>query len=223
MVIYLDGASFSAIEQYRNQVAGFTCNPTLMMQSLALRYEEFAKKALEYSEGKPFSFEVLADDSQGIYEQAHKISSWGENVFVKVPVMMTNGLDTYNIIRELAKDGIKLNVTAVFTLQQIRAVARSLTDTPAIISIFAGRIADTGRDPTPLFTEATRVKEANTQILWASPREVYNYYQAEQVGADIITMPPDLIKKLALKGKDLTQYSRETVQQFYEDGKGLTL
>lgn len=223
MNIYLDGASFQSMEDYGDRVAGFTSNPSLMKQSGVESYAEFADLFLLEAKGKPISFEVLADDSQGIYDQAHKIAAWGNNVYVKVPVMMTNGLDTYNIIRQLASEGIKLNITAVFTLQQIRAVARSLTDTPAIISIFAGRIADTGVDPMPLFTDALRVKNANTQILWASPREVYNYYQAEQVGADIITMPPDLIKKLALKGKDLTQYSRETVEQFFLDGQGLTL
>jgi len=229
MVIYLDGASFPAMEQYRDQVQGFTSNPSLMKSSGVDDYEKFAKLFLSAAQGKPVSFEVLADESQEIYAQARKIASWGDNVYVKVPVLKINewdGIavnDNYGVINLLSNEGIKLNVTAVMTLAQIRAVARSLNpEVPAIISIFAGRIADTGRDPIPFFTEAARVKHDKTKILWASPREVYNYYQAQQV-ADIITMPPDLIKKLSLKDKDLTQYSRETVEQFYNDGKGLSL
>ena len=203
-------------------VDGYTFNPTLMKGTK--NYSVFGRYAAKEVFPKPISFEVIADDLGEMNEQAIDIASWGENVYVKIPVMDTQGTPTTLLIYNLSRLGIKVNVTAVFTSSQIHIVARSLwPKTPSIISIFAGRIADTGKDPVPLFYEAMRVKHANTETLWASTREVYNYYQAQQCGADIITMSPDLIKKLSLKDKDLTEYSRETVKQFYEDGKGLSL
>lgn len=219
MKIYLDGPTLA---QMSLPVDGYTFNPSLMRALNVTNYSVFARMALECAGGKPVSFEVLADDLPTMDRQAREIASWGENVYVKIPVMTTEKDPTTLLIHLLAQDGIKVNVTAVMTLEQIRTVARVLTDTPAIISIFAGRIADTQKDPTPLFTEAQRVKHANTQILWASTREVYNVKQAEGI-ADIITLSPELFSKLNLKGKDLNEYSRETVQQFYKDAQGIEL
>ena len=160
----------------------------------------------------------------GMEAQAREIASWGDNVYVKIPCTNTKAESTALLIRKLSAEGIKLNITAVMTFDQIKNLARCLhPQTPSILSIFCGRIADTGRDPVPFITQASRVKHAATKILWASTREVLNFKQAQACGADIITMTPDLIKKLDLSGKDLALYSLDTVKQFYEDAKGLTL
>lgn len=223
MVIYLDGADPVQMHTYHERVSGFTTNPSLMRNCGVSNYRDFAALALGAAGGKPVSFEVFADDFETINSQAREIHSWGANIYVKVPACLTSGESCATLIRRLSQDGIKLNVTAVLTYDQINTLTRCLLYAPAILSIFAGRIADTGRDPIPFIMQAGRVKHHDTQILWASPREVYNYYQAQQAGCDIITMPPDLIRKLELKGKDLAAYSRETVQQFFNDGKGLVL
>ena len=223
VAIYLDGASFKSMKELEPVVSGFTTNPSLMKHDGVIDYRAFKDVVLAAVNGKPVSFEVFGDDVDSIYRQANEIASWGENVYVKIPVMRTSGKDNYAIIADLSKQ-MKLNVTAILTLDQIRIVARSLSFFhPSIISIFAGRIADTGRDPIPFFTEATRIKSGKTEILWASTREVYNYYQAQQCGADIITMPPSMIQKLSLKDKDLNEYSRETVSMFLKDSEGLSL
>lgn len=218
--LFLDGADLNSMADYYPD--GYTTNPSLMRKAGIKHYGEFAKALISGAIGKPISFEVLADDLPTMDRQAREIASWGESVYVKIPVTTTSGDSTALLIHLLAADGIKVNVTAVMTLEQIRTVARVLTATPAIISIFAGRIADTQKDPTPLFTEAQRVKHANTEILWASTREVFNVKQAEGI-ADIITLSPELFSKLNLKGKDLKEYSRETVCQFYKDAQGIEL
>jgi len=185
---------------------------------------EFAELALKIANGKPISLEVFADDMEGMESQAREISSWGDNVYVKIPCTNTKAESTALLIRKLSAEGIKLNVTAVMTFDQINNLARCLhPTTPSILSIFCGRIADTGRDPVPFITQASRVKHAETKILWASTREVLNFKQAQACGADIITMTPSLIEKLDLSGKDLALYSLATVKEFYEAGKCLTL
>lgn len=222
MVIYLDGADWETMRRLHHVVQGFTTNPSLMRSAGIANYRDFAEGILSFT-SKPISFEVFADDMDGMERQAREIASWGENVYVKIPVTNTKGESTGLLTRKLGRDGIKLNVTAIFTFEQIETVSRNLIYAPAILSIFCGRIADTGRDPVPFIEKALRVKSSHTQVLWASTREVYNVVQARQAGANIITMSPDLIRKIDLIGKDLAQYSLETVTQFYQDARGLTL
>ena len=211
------------MEDYYDQVAGFTTNPTLMRKSGIINYRLFAEAAISIAKDKPISFEVFGDDPKEIIRQASKLSDMGDNVYVKIPAMFTDGESTVNTIHHLAITGVKLNVTAVMSMRQIDVLARALTDTPAILSIFAGRIADTGRDPAPFFTKAIHVKQAHTKTLWASPREVLNVKQAQAIGADIITLTPELINKMAYFEKDLEEYSLETCKMFYRDADGLEL
>jgi len=219
---YLDGVTPELVAKYDGQVAGYTSNPTLLKVTGAKDIEKFAKQIFLLT-SKPVSFEVTADDFDGMIEQAKRIASWGDNCYVKIPVTNTKGEMTLPVIRHLTSEKVKVNVTAIMTVEQINAVARSIyAGTPSIMSIFAGRIADTGRDPVPSFIIASRVKPMGCKTLWASTREVLNVKQAEGV-ADIITMPASMIDKMALFDKDLTQYSLETVQQFFNDGKGLRL
>jgi transaldolase len=169
---------------------------------------------------RPISFEVFADDFASMERQAREIRSWGENVYVKIPVTNTKREAAYELINVLSKAGVKLNVTALLTLDQVRAVAGALQDgAPSVVSVFAGRIADTGVDPVPLMAEALQLlrRAKHAELLWASPREVLNVYQADQVGCHIITATNDLIKKLSLHGKDLAEYSLETVKMFFDD------
>ena len=222
MVIYADGPTLFQMQTLK--VDGYTFNPSLMKGLGITKMREFAALALKIAKGKPISLEVFADDMDGMESQAREISSWGENVYVKIPITNTQGEHTYPIIKRLTLDNIKVNVTAIMTLEQIRGVSLSIhPSTDSIISIFCGRIADTGCDPVPFITNAIRVKPRNTKVLWASTREVYNVKQAQSAGADIITMSPDLIQKMNLFGRDLAQYSLETVKQFHEDAKGLIL
>ena len=224
MVVYLDTGYLSHMKSLLWRVAGITTNPSILKAAVVKDYTGFAKEVLEIIEGKPVSFEVFSDDMEGMESQAREIASWGDNVYVKIPCTNTKAESTALLIRKLSAEGIKLNITAVMTFDQIKNLARCLhPQTPSILSIFCGRIADTGRDPVPFITQASRVKHAATKILWASTREVLNFKQAQACGADIITMTPDLIKKLDLSGKDLALYSLDTVKQFYEDAKGLTL
>ena len=223
MVIYLDGADLSLMAQFHDKVSGFTTNPSLMRKAGISHYSGFAKHALVAAKGKPISFEVFADDMEGMNRQAREISSWGENVYVKIPCTNTKGESTDLLIRRLASNGIKLNITAVMTFEQINNLCRCLTDTPAIFSIFCGRIADTGRDPIPFITRALTVKQHNTKVLWASTREVLNVRQAQQVGCDIITLTPDLLKKTEFLDRNLSDYSLETVKMFYDDSRGFSL
>jgi transaldolase len=206
----------------RRAVQGFTTNPTLMRQAGVVDYVAFASEVLAEIRDVPISFEVFADEFGEMERQARLITSWGENVYVKVPVTNTRGDSSRGIVTALSREGVKLNVTALLTVAQVREVVGFLSpSTPAIISVFAGRIADTGRDPVPIMTEAVRIARALplAQVLWASPREVLNVYQAEQCGCHIVTATPAVLQKLKLRGKDLTELSRETVQMFYDDAR----
>ena len=220
--VYADGAVLKEMlaEYERGRVQGFTTNPTLMAKAGVRDYERFAREALGAIRDLPISFEVFADDFPTMRTQAFRLASWGQNVYVKIPVMNTRRMSSLPLIRELTREGVKLNVTAVMALEQVCAVVDALEPgVPAIVSIFAGRIADTGRDPVPIMREAVALARhrPDLQILWASPREVLNVYQAEACGCHVITMTPDLLAKLALRGKDLEEFSRETVQMFYDD------
>jgi transaldolase len=220
--VFADGADLEAmLELARSpQIAGFTTNPTLMRKSGVADYEGFAHKLLDHISDRPVSFEVFADDHDEMLRQARRIASWGANVYVKIPVTDTKGASTAAVVRELAESGVHLNVTALMTVAQVEVVAAALADGPAaIISVFAGRIADTGRDPVPLMRAAVTAMAPYRQLelLWASPREILNVRQADDIGVHIITVTPDLLKKLALFGRDLDEYSLETVRMFYND------
>ena len=228
MKIFADCADLTQMLDIKNEVAGFTTNPTLMRAAGVPDYEYFARTAIAMMPDRSFNFEVTADESMGIRRQAKRISSWGENIYVKVPACNTSGMSNWEIIQELSKEGIKVNVTAVFVSDQIAQCFRILK-APAIISVFAGRIADTGVNPSAMIQAAVEFadKEANhVEILWASTREVFNMYEASSIGVHIVTATPDLVRKLfSLSGKDLLTYSKETSQMFYNDAKeaGLSL
>jgi transaldolase len=222
--IYADGADKSAmLEMYANPlIAGFTTNPTLMRKSGVSDYRAFAREILEHIPDRPISFEVFADDFAGMERQAAEIASWGENVLVKIPVTNTRGESSGRLLRRLARAGIRVNVTALLTLEQVRKASECLGDgPPAKISVFAGRIADTGRDPAPLMAAAVELLRPypNLELIWASPRELLNIFQADAVGCHIITATPDILRKLDLVGKDLREYSLDTVRMFYEDAR----
>ncbi len=205
-------------------VTGFTTNPSLMKKAGISSYIGFAKEVLAKITDYPVSFEVFADDLASVEKEAEKIASLGDNVYVKIPVTTSTGESTCPLIQKLSAKGIKLNVTAIFTIEQTQAVVDHLTaGVPAIVSVFAGRIADTGVDPMPIMEEALRIcrQKEGVELLWASPRETYNIYQADQLGVDIITCTTDLIAKLPLQGKDLEDYSLETVQMFLKDSTSL--
>ncbi len=212
--LFADGANLDdMLDAYRSQmVQGFTTNPTLMRRAGVIDYASFAKEVLELIPDRPISFEVFADDFETMYRQAIKINTWGENVYVKIPISNTKGESSIPLIKQLVGDGIKLNITAILTLEQVQAVNRVLSPmVPAIVSVFAGRIADTGVDPVPVMTAAAQMLkiESNAELLWASPREVLNVYQAEACGCDILTATPDILKKISLQGKDLEELSRD--------------
>ena len=220
--IFADGADFDSIMAlYRDPlIKGFTTNPTLMRKAGVADYEAFARKVLDAIQDRPVSFEVFADDLPTMEAQARAIASWGENIYVKIPVTNTQGEFTGPIIRSLSEAGVAVNVTATFTLEQTRAVVDCLNrDIPAIVSIFAGRIADAGLDPMPIMREAVDILAAKpkAELLWASPREILNVIQADDVGCHIITVTPDVLNKLKLFGKDLDEFSLETVKMFYGD------
>ncbi|OUU62643.1 MAG: transaldolase [Alphaproteobacteria bacterium TMED62] len=220
--IFADGADINKIKIFANNplIKGFTTNPTLMKKNGINNYETFSRDVLDIVQDKPISFEVFADDSEEIVKQAKFISSWGSNVFVKVPVTNTKGVFLGSVIEKLSKEGIKLNITAVFTIEQVKKIISSLDNhTSTIISIFAGRIADSGIDPVKYFIKCKENLDVHqkVELLWASPRELYNIYHAEEAGADIITISEDLINKFQNIGKDLDQYSKETVEMFYND------
>ncbi len=218
MVIYLDGASLQVMEKYAPKVAGFTTNPSLLKASGVSNYRAFAREALAIAGGKPISFEVLADDEPTILAQAKEISSWGPNVYVKVPIVNSEGKVQANILHDLSFTGVKLNVTAIFTAEQVSDAAAALNGMDHILSIFAGRIYDAGVDPRPTIRHAFN---KHRQVLWASARQVFDVVLAEHSGCSIITLSSALIDKLPLRGKDLTQYSIETAKQFYNDGRGI--
>jgi transaldolase len=228
--VFCDGADVREMlaEYGADNVDGFTTNPTLMRKAGVADYVAFAHEALAVIRDLPISFEVFADEFVEMERQARIIASWGANVYVKIPITNTRGEQSLDVVRNLARDGVKLNVTAILTLEQVRAVCEVLNPAvPAIVSIFAGRIADTGRDPVPVMREAVRIvaRLPLGQVLWASPREVLNVYQAEECGCHIVTATKGLLDKLPMKGKDLTELSRETVQMFFDDARraGYTL
>ncbi len=204
-----------------DRIAGFTTNPTLMRQAGVTDYRAFARDVLAQIRDKPISFEVFADDFAEMELQARHIASWGDNVYVKIPITNTRGQSATPLVGALAAAGVKINVTALCTLEQVRQTARALRGgAPSVISVFAGRVADTGRDPVPLMKEALavcRAEDPRIELLWASPREVLNIVQAAEVGCDIITVTNDLLKKLDLIGKDLEEFSLETVRMFHRD------
>jgi transaldolase len=222
--IYADGADVDEMLAALKQpfIRGFTTNPTLMRKAGVSDYAAFAKKVLEHITDKPISFEVFSDEFDEMERQARLIDSWGKNVFVKIPVTNTRGQSSSPLIKRLAAAGIKLNVTAILTLQQVWDVAASLgRDVPAVVSVFAGRIADTGRDPLPLMKEALQVLRPlpKAKLLWGSPRELLNLIQAEEMGCHIITVTSDVLKKLPLIGKELAEMSLDTVKMFYDDAR----
>jgi transaldolase len=222
VTLYLDGADLDAMERAAatGVVEGYTTNPTLVAKAGVPNYRAFAAEALARIGDAPISFEVLADDLPSIAQQAREIASWGPNVSVKVPVCTTSGESTLEVVRELTGDGLTINVTAVMTMDQVVGVAECVHPAArAYVSIFAGRIADTGRDPCPFMREAVDIcrHKPNLRVLWASPREVLNVYQADECGVHVIVLTEDLIGKLALRSKDLSDFSRETVQMFYDD------
>jgi transaldolase len=218
--IYLDSASISEMHKWHDKVDGYTSNPTLMRKAGVTDYKSFAMDAIALE--KPISLEVIGDDANSIIDQARLLSSWGENVYVKVPIVFTNGAPTYATIQALMRQNVKVNITAVMTDEQMRAIAQlTRRNWPTIVSVFAGRIADTGRDPVISINQAcvTFVHLPEVKVLWASAREVYNVTQASQTKCDIITLSPDLIAKLDFTGKDLTEFSVETSRMFYNDAQ----
>ncbi len=222
--LYADGADLNdMIAVYRaGTVSGFTTNPTLMKKAGVTDYKKFAEAAVKAITDLPISFEVFSDDLPSMRREAHKIAALGENVYIKIPITNTQGVSTMPIVEELSREGLKLNITAILTTEQIAAVAKAISpETPSIVSVFAGRIADAGVDPMPIMRYAVETvsNNVNAEVLWASPREVLNVVQAEECGCHIITMTNDILKKLPTLGKDLNEFSLETVRMFYNDGK----
>jgi transaldolase len=220
--IFSDGADLdSIIEAYQQGlVKGFTTNPTLMSKAGITNYMAFAQEVLRVVTDLSVSFEVFSDDFDGMNEQARKLAALADNVYVKIPITNTKGESACPLIQQLAADGLKLNVTAIMPLEQVQAVADALNpEVPAIVSVFAGRIADTGRDPLPYMQESLKILEPlpKAELLWASPREALNILQAEQMGCHIITVTPALLAKAKLFGKELSTFSLETVEMFYND------
>jgi transaldolase len=220
--IFADGADLDGILALGadTRISGFTTNPTLMWKAGLTDYEEFARRLLERITEHPISFEVFADEAGEMRRQARKIATWGENVYVKIPVSTTSGESMAPLVRELSEDGVKVNVTALFTTAQVELITEAVKDgAPSYISVFAGRIADAGIDPVPLLARAVDIMVAapRSELIWASPREILNVVQADEIGCHIITVTHDLLKKLDLLGKDLLQYSLETVQMFHRD------
>lgn len=220
MVIYLDSGDLEQMKALEVRVSGFTTNPTLLKQGKVKNYKEFALKALEIAKGKPISFEVFADHWDEMEDQARHISAWGKNIYVKIPVVTTNGESTVELIKRISD--LKLNITAIMTPDQIFKVCDVLRG-DNIISIFAGRMADTGVAPESVIWPALQARHPGIKILWASTREAYNAKQADRAQCDIITVSPEILKKMELFGKDLREYSVETVRQFKKDAEGLSL
>ena len=221
--IFADGADLAGMTELAKlpYIKGFTTNPTLMRKAGISDYRGFAREVLAAIADRPISFEVFADEPVEMERQAREIASWGPNVYVKIPVTNTTGASTASLVRRLSHDGIRLNVTAMLTLEQVREMTSAVTGgAPACLSVFAGRIADTGRDPIPLMSESVAIMRAaaNAELIWASPRELLNIFHAEQIGCHIITVTHDVLKKLALVGHDLAAYSLETVRMFHDDG-----
>lgn len=216
VAIYADGASLEQMEEFAKDrdIAGFTTNPSLMKKAGITEYRAFGREVLSVIRGKPVSFEVLADDFSTMLKEAHQLADWGSNVWVKIPITNTKGESSRALIQDLRD--INLNITAVMKYSQVRDVCSLLKPTD-ILSVFVGRITDTGRKPLKFHADPMAYR-----VLWASAREIYSVKQAEKYGYDIITLTPELLAKRALAGKNLKQYSLETVQQFHNDGKGIT-
>jgi transaldolase len=220
--IFADGADRAGmLDLYRNPlIKGFTTNPTLMRNAGITDYEAFAHEILAAIPDRPISLEVFSDEFAEMKLQARRIASWGQNVYVKIPVTNTQGESSIPLIRALAKAGVKQNVTALMTLAQVRDVAAALASgPPACVSVFAGRVADTGRDPVPMMAAAVQLLALypHLELIWASPRELLNIFHADSVGCHIITVTHDVLKKLSLVGKDLDEYSLDTVKMFRND------
>jgi len=220
--IFADGADLAAMQELyaRPYIKGFTTNPTLMRKAGIRDYAAFARDVLRAIPDRPISFEVFSDDFPEMERQARVIAGWGPNVYVKIPVSNTTGAPAYDVISRLSHDGLQINVTAVMTLEQVTAVSDALAGGAASnISVFAGRIADTGRDPLPIMSAALRIMERapRSELIWASPRELLNLFQAAGIGCHIITVTRDILNKLDIVGKPLDQYSLETVAMFHED------
>jgi transaldolase len=222
--LFADGANIDDMRRLANlpYIKGLTTNPTLMAQAGVGNYENFAKEVLTFIKDKPISFEVFSDDFEDMERQANKIAGWGDNIYVKIPVTNTQGVSSAALVKRLVSSGIKLNVTAILTLEQVSIIHDALSpDIPAIVSVFAGRVADTGRDPIPMMTTAKTLlaDQPKTELLWASPREVLNIIQADHAECDIITATPDILKKLSKLDYDLERFSLDTVRMFYDDAK----
>jgi transaldolase len=222
--IFADGADLDGLLRLaaNENIRGFTTNPTLMRKAGVAEYVRFARAALELITDRPISFEVFSDEIPDMRAQALEIAGWGANVYVKIPVTNTRGESTAELVRELSHEGVQINVTALMTIPQVETMTRALTGGAASnISVFAGRVADTGRDPLPLMREALEIMQAEpkAELIWASPREVLNIVQAAELGCHIITVTYDLLGKLGSLGKDLDQFSLETVQMFHRDAQ----
>jgi transaldolase len=220
--IFADGADKAGmLEMYaKPYIKGFTTNPTLMRKAGVSDYRAFAKDILQIIRDRPISFEVFSDEFAEMERQAREITAWGDNVYVKIPVTNTRREPAYDLVRRLSHSGLKINVTALMTLSQVREVVECVKDgAPCTISVFAGRIADTGRDPVPFMAAAVELlgRAPNAELIWASPRELLNIFQADAIGCHVITVTNDVLKKLALVGKDLGDFSLDTVKMFYDD------
>jgi transaldolase len=222
--IFADGADLDGIIALAGNplIAGFTTNPTLMRKAGLTDYEQFARRLLERVTTHPISFEVFADDAREMRRQARLIASWGDNVYVKIPVTTTAGESMAPLVRELSEDGVKINVTALFTTAQVELMTAAVRDgAPSYLSVFAGRIADAGIDPMPIMARAVEImaEAPLSELIWASPRELLNLVQAHEVGCHVITVTHDLLKKVDSLGKNLEQFSLETVQMFHRDAE----
>ena len=222
--IYCDSADYKIIKKYNKYdlVKGFTTNPSLMRLAGAKNYKDYSKKILKICKNKPISFEVFSDDLNSMINQAYLINSWGKNVYVKIPVVNSRGKFTGKVIKELSNQGVKLNITAVYTFEQVKKIYKLLNkNTKSIISIFAGRMSDTGKDPIPVFKSSLSLtkKNKNIMILWASTREAYNFIQAKKLGSNIITMPPKIIDQIKNFGKSYKSLTINTVKNFLIDSK----
>jgi transaldolase len=222
--IFADGADLDSIlKLYRNPlITGFTTNPTLMCKSGISDYEKFSRQVLELVPNRPISFEVFSDEFTEMERQAYKIAAWGDNVYVKIPITNTRHESSLDLVRRLVADDVKVNVTALMTNDQVRLASEALGNrVPSYISVFAGRVADTGRDPVPQMKEAVKIMSAYPyqELIWASPRELLNIFQADEIGCHVITVTHDILKKLKLVGKDLDEYSLDTVKMFYTDAQ----
>ena len=222
--IYCDSADYKIIKKYNkyNLVKGFTTNPSLMRLAGAKNYKDYSKKILKICKNKPISFEVFSDDLNSMINQAYLINSWGKNVYVKIPVVNSRGKFTGKVIKELSNQGVKLNITAVYTFDHVKKIYKLLNkNTKSIISIFAGRMSDTGKDPIPVFKSSLSLtkKNKNIMILWASTREAYNFIQAKKLGTNIITMPPKIVDQIKNFGKSYKSLTINTVKNFLIDSK----